>query len=298
LAHSGFTLKQLEALVWVADLGSFRKAAAHLNTTQPNISARIAALETVLGVVLMRRDAGAVTMTDRGSELLVHARAVLQQSDKLIEAAGRTDLITQRMRLGVTELIAQTWLHAYLRALQGAYPNLIVEVTVDLARNLDRDLAANGLDLAIQNAPFHASSTGHVGLGAVPYCWTAAPNVLGNIEDISLVSIWNLSILTHARHTDAFQELTEHAETLGLGIGQIIPSNSMATCVQRAIDGAGVALLPKALVQTPLEQGTLTALSIRWVPSPLRFAARYHARRAARHVKRAAELAQKFSTTA
>jgi len=37
-----FTLKQLEALVWVADLGSFRKAAQHLNTTQPNISSRIA----------------------------------------------------------------------------------------------------------------------------------------------------------------------------------------------------------------------------------------------------------------
>ncbi|MDB9809063.1 LysR family transcriptional regulator, partial [Yoonia sp.] len=38
MISSAFTLKQLEALIWVADLGSFRKAAAHLNTTQPNIS--------------------------------------------------------------------------------------------------------------------------------------------------------------------------------------------------------------------------------------------------------------------
>ncbi|MGR3638602.1 helix-turn-helix domain-containing protein, partial [Alterinioella nitratireducens] len=60
------TLKQLEALVWVADLGSFRKAAAHLGTTQPNISARIAALEATLGFSLMARDAGSVEMTPRG----------------------------------------------------------------------------------------------------------------------------------------------------------------------------------------------------------------------------------------
>ena len=43
-----FNLKQVEAFVWVADLGDFRKAAARLHTTQPNISGRIAALETVL----------------------------------------------------------------------------------------------------------------------------------------------------------------------------------------------------------------------------------------------------------
>ena len=34
-------IKQLEALIWVAELGSFRKAAHHLSTTQPNISSRI-----------------------------------------------------------------------------------------------------------------------------------------------------------------------------------------------------------------------------------------------------------------
>ena len=49
------TLKPLETLIWVADLGSFRKAAAHLNTTQPNISTRIAGLEATLGTALMRR---------------------------------------------------------------------------------------------------------------------------------------------------------------------------------------------------------------------------------------------------
>ena len=36
--------KRLETFIWVATLGSFRKAAEHQHTTQPAISNRIAAL--------------------------------------------------------------------------------------------------------------------------------------------------------------------------------------------------------------------------------------------------------------
>ena len=77
------SLKQLEAFVWVADLGSFRKAADRLNTTQPNISSRIATLETLLGQTTMERDAGSVRLTSKGTQLLIHARKVLRAVDDL-----------------------------------------------------------------------------------------------------------------------------------------------------------------------------------------------------------------------
>lgn len=54
---AAITLKQIEAFVAVADLGTFRRAAERLNTTQPNISNRIAGLEAQLRVSLMQRDA-------------------------------------------------------------------------------------------------------------------------------------------------------------------------------------------------------------------------------------------------
>ena len=66
MISSTLTLKQLEALIWVADLQSFRKAAEHLRTTQPNISARIAALEEALGQSLLVRDGGTIKPTGAG----------------------------------------------------------------------------------------------------------------------------------------------------------------------------------------------------------------------------------------
>ncbi|HIF76117.1 MAG TPA: LysR family transcriptional regulator, partial [Sulfitobacter sp.] len=93
-----FTLKQLEALIWVADLGSFRRAAAHLNTTQPNISARISGLEATLGVTLMQRDAGSIRLTEKGTALLTQARRVLREAEALVETAARPDLIDDSLR--------------------------------------------------------------------------------------------------------------------------------------------------------------------------------------------------------
>ena len=99
------SLKHLEAFVAVADQLSFRRAAERLNTTQPNISARIAALEARLGVVLMERDAGSVRLTPKGDTLLTHARRVIGEVDGMIAAAADNSLYEGVIRLGVTEMM-------------------------------------------------------------------------------------------------------------------------------------------------------------------------------------------------
>ena len=114
-----FNLKQLEAFVWVSDLGSFRKAADRLNTTQPNISTRISSLENTLNVKLMERDAGSVRLTTKGQELLKHARKVLVQSDEFLSAVNQNTLHNETIRIGVTEMIVHTWLRSFLKRLNG-----------------------------------------------------------------------------------------------------------------------------------------------------------------------------------
>ena len=146
-----FNLKQLEAFIWVSDLASFRKAADRLNTTQPNISARISALESILGATLMERDAGSVRLTTKGREMLEHARTVLRAADGFIEAANQKTLHDGVLRLGVTEMVVHTWVREFLRVLKHRYPNITVELTVDLSINLEKELFERSIDLAFQN---------------------------------------------------------------------------------------------------------------------------------------------------
>ena len=57
-------LQDLHVLMAVVQAGSMRKAAAHLNTTQPSVSRSIAELENAVGVRLLDRDPQGVEPTD------------------------------------------------------------------------------------------------------------------------------------------------------------------------------------------------------------------------------------------
>ncbi|MEX3316118.1 LysR family transcriptional regulator [Sulfitobacter sp. PS-8MA] len=288
-----FTLKQLEALIWVADLGSFRRAAAHLNTTQPNISARISGLETTLGVTLMQRDAGSIRLTEKGQALLAQARQVLREAEGLVTIAERPDLIDNSIRLGVTEVVASTWLRPFLRALAEAYPNLAVELTVDLSRDLDQELAANALDLTLQTAPFSTPARGQLDLATYDYIWVAAPELAAQIGPApDLAALVRHPVLGHARHTQAHLDLIHYFDGTHAPKARLVPSSSLSAAMNMVLDGMGVAVMPRVMVAGALAEGTLKTLAAPWDPQPLQVAARYHAERTAGHVTRAAELAR------
>ncbi|MCF2870935.1 LysR family transcriptional regulator [Octadecabacter sp. G9-8] len=291
-------IKQLEALVWVAELGSFRKAAHHLGTTQPNISSRISGLEKTLGVVVMQRDAGSIQLTDKGREILAVAHKLLRNAEEIVQICDRPDLVADRLRLGVTELVACTWLHAYLRAIKAAYPSLNVELTVDLSRNLDSELRSNRLDIAIQTAPFASAASGVIELGTFPYIWVATPQIASAlVGPVTVADLLPHTVLTHARHTQAYGELVEYAVAKSLPVSRFVSSSSLASCVQMAADGMGVTLLPKALVEKEIAEHRLIEVDVSWTPTPLRFAARYQSERAALYLTHCAQMAADAAKT-
>ena len=108
-------------------------------------------LETALNVTLLERDAGSVRLTSRGQALLSHARQVLRATEEFVEAADGTSPYDGVLKLGVTELIVHTWLRDYLKTLKESYPNLLVELTVDLSITISRELFTRAIDLALQN---------------------------------------------------------------------------------------------------------------------------------------------------
>ncbi len=76
-------LKRLRYFVAVADAGSFTRAAARLNMSQPPLSRRIQELEAELGVSLIDRDARPMALTQAGKFLLEEARLILLRVERL-----------------------------------------------------------------------------------------------------------------------------------------------------------------------------------------------------------------------
>lgn len=282
------TLKQFESFVWVADLGSFRAAAERLNTTQPNISARIAGLEAHLGVTLMERDAGSVRLTPRGAQLLDHARRVLRETEALTEAAGGAARFGGVLRLGVTEMIVHSWLRDLLAAFRARYPKVGVELTVDMSETLERALFDRRIDLALQNAPFARNSSGDVALGRYGLIWVAAPGLGLQCRPLPRDALAAQPILTHARGTRQHDQVAAHFRSGA----RLVPSSNLAAGLQMAVQGMGIAALPWAMVTRELTGGDLVRLDYGWTPEPLEFHARFDARTCPAHVPAAADIAR------
>jgi DNA-binding transcriptional LysR family regulator len=90
-----------------ARLGSMSKAAAGLGLAQPTISARISDLEAELGVVLLRRTARGVVLTDAGRRFLPYAErclALLKEGQR----EARREAGRREIRLAAPASLAET----------------------------------------------------------------------------------------------------------------------------------------------------------------------------------------------
>ena len=289
------TLKQIETFVWLTALKNFRRVAEQMNTTQPNISSRILAFEEALNLRLFERDAGSVTLTDQGQALLPLAERTLQAVDALLRAG---DVTREQfvLRLGVAETVAQTWLHRFLREVSRRLPNVIVELTVDLTVNLQRNLLERTLDLAFLNGPISELSVTNLPLGTVPLLWVAAPQIAARIplgakaEDLS-----DVPILTHAKNTRPHMEVVEYFKRNGVRLNRPISSSNLAACLNMALEGLGIATLPRQSVRPFLASGELMTLACEWVPTPMSFTASYVTSPPRHAVETAAALASEIA---
>src|SRR5256885_1547186 len=78
---SGLGLRELQAVLAIAELGSFRAAAAALGFTQSALSHQVSALEAALGQSLFDRPGGraAVRLTPAGEAVCRRARRALRE---------------------------------------------------------------------------------------------------------------------------------------------------------------------------------------------------------------------------
>lgn len=289
------TIKQLEAFLLVADLGGFRRAADLLHTTQPNISSRIAGLEAQLRQKLLDRDAGAVRLTPAGARLLPKARQVVRSLEEFLVVADEDTLFEGVLRLGVTELIVHSWLAPFLAAFKSRFPNIDVDLTVDLSTNISAALFNRSIDLALQSGPFARQTSGSVDLGSFPIIWVASPGLGLGGRVLTLRELAAHPILTHARGTLPYQQLQEHAASAPDIAVRVIPSTNVTACIRMTVEGLGIACLPEIMLRDEIASGEVEQLRYLWCPDELSFRARFDAETTPHFVQEAARLAGEIS---
>ena len=172
------TFKQIEALYWVVQLGSFASAAQRLNTTQSAITKRIQELESDFDVSIFDRSGHKATLTPKGQEMVELASELLTQRDVMLMKLKGHHTFSGILRLGITEITAMTWLPDLIAQLRILFPKLTVSPKTGMAAELQQNLLKGQLDMAFLHNEFKSPLLEQYPLDYVHFAWVGSPSII------------------------------------------------------------------------------------------------------------------------
>ena len=140
-------IRQLEALLAVAEEGSFTAAADRLRTVQSNVSEHVRQLETELGVQLLVRSRSGTVPTEFGAKVLEHARAIRHEIEALRQDLSMLQgLEVGYAAFGVVGTVSRWLVPPLVAEMRRVAPGVSLRVTEGASERLaaavvERDLA-------------------------------------------------------------------------------------------------------------------------------------------------------------
>lgn len=266
-----YSLRQLQYLVAIADLGGFRRAADACGVSQPSLSAQIARLERSLGIQIFERDARGVRVTTAGEAVLTRARQVLLAATDLSETARQQgDPLSGTLRIGVIPTVCPYLLPEVAPALRRALPNLAIVWSEDKTQNLLKQMAEARLDAAVLAQDVRVSGLDTAVIAEDPFVLAASPGhpLLKGTRPAS-ASVLNGATVFLLDDGHCFREQAL-AFCGGAGAHEAgLSATGLSTLVQMVGAGKGVTLLPKMAVAVENRRGQLAVRAFKR-PAPTR----------------------------
>jgi LysR family transcriptional regulator, hydrogen peroxide-inducible genes activator len=249
------TLRQLRFLVALDTERHFGRAAAAMGVGQSTLSAGIAELERLVGVVLVERTKRSVRFTDVGEAFVLRARNVVGAAAELTEfAATAAQPLTGPLRLGIIPTVAPFLLPRILTPIRLAFPALVLYLREQTSEAACAALRRGMLDAVILALPYDCGPIEHEEILrdplvlATPRDWGPAPR-----DPQSL-------LLLEEGHC-----LNEHG-LIACGVPRVRSAAMVATSLQTLVEMVEARLGTTFLPQMAIRAGLLEGRAIDTVP--------------------------------
>ena len=269
------TFKQLEAFYFSVTHGSFTLAAAKLFTTQSAVSKRVMELEQALGAQLVHRMPKGLVSTQAGARLMPIAEASMTLKERIAREVGLDTEIRGTYRIGVTELVALTWLTRLLRVLKSSHPDLHIEPVVDAGLSLFSALEANAIDLAVLPGTYWGEAYRCVEVGRVEDVWMASPRLDVPDRPLKPDELADYPVLEQAVGSAKNAYYGAWLQEHGFRFKKVLSTNSLTVLRELTIEGLGISQLAVDYFAPDIEAGLLRIVRTDPMPPPLIYSAVY-----------------------
>ncbi|TFH69220.1 LysR family transcriptional regulator [Gammaproteobacteria bacterium LSUCC0057] len=138
----------LRSFATIADVGGFTPAGELLGRSQPAVSLQIKRLEALVGQPLFRRGSTPLELTAAGETLLGYSRQILALNDSALAQLSDSPL-SGKIRFGIPSEFASSLMPKILGRFSKSYPNISLEITCALSRQLLADKQRQRYDLIL-----------------------------------------------------------------------------------------------------------------------------------------------------
>lgn len=252
----------LKLFVAVAEESSIAAAAAREHTVASAVSKRIAALETDVGVDLLKRHSKGVTLTPAGETLLQRARDILRSVEATaLEIGDFTADGHAHIRLAANHSSMVQFLPGDLASFLAAHPRTKVDLVERLSADVVRAVADGSADVGIFFWPVVPP-----GLAVFPYrgdelvLAVPAGHPLAARAEIAFIEAAECDFIAYFPNLSISAVMPEFV-TRAFSRVRVHVANFEATC-RMVEEGLGVALLPQANVLAYARHGRLACVRL------------------------------------
>ena len=256
------SIESLRCFVAGARLLNFRAAARSVALSPAAFGQRIAQLEEELGAPLFRRSTRSVSLTEAGLSVLPVAERCLDAARECARAArGETGPPPMEITLGTRQELGMSWIVPELDRLTRALPSLDIHLYFGSGPDLLLRVRTMEIDCAVTSSRFTDPKLEALRLHREDYIFVGAAKLLA------------ASPLTKDEHAAAHTLLDASGELPlfryfrdapgggdRLAFARIVRLGSIEAIRRRTLDGAGVAVLPRYLVERDLASKALRGI--------------------------------------
>ncbi len=187
------TDKQLELFITIADQGSFSRAETVEYISKQAMLRQINSLENEVGVKLLNRTTGGITLTEAGQEFYRGASQILKMRDDTFARCRKYSPAPEVIRIG--QVAHQALLNHVTDAFAAKYPDIEIRKVINPHRGGEYRVAH---DIADVGETYYSKFT------------ATEPNAYRKLENLPYVAAMNHKHPLARRHHIALTELTDY----------------------------------------------------------------------------------------
>lgn len=263
----GPELAEMNALVAVAELRSFARAALQLGISRSRLSETIRGLEDRLGVRLLNRTTRSVSPTAAGERLLARLRPLLGEFASVLNSINTfRDKPAGPLRVSVLPPAADLMLAPLLSRFLAQYPEIDLEISVDASLI---DIVAGRFDAGIRVGERVERDMIAMRIGEIRGVVVAAPGYLEQHPRPTTPQDLRTHNCIRFRYSSGVLVpwlFEKDGKRLEVAVEGRLTVNDAELAVRAALDGAGVLYMARGYVAPEIKTGRLVSLLEKWRP--------------------------------